>query len=172
MEFQFRGLFYLASTAWAQIDVGDFTITVRGRSAGCPEASAAIKQDLNNIGIYPRALLSPQLQLIIGGKKEDFYLNFDGGKIGREDQNYSLRFGRYGLLDVQFEYEQIPHLFDVDTARTPYNVNGSGQFSLPAGRRSHTPETTAEILVSDRLLILIMFVTGCLAPSMARISHF
>jgi MtrB/PioB family decaheme-associated outer membrane protein len=68
----------------------------------------------------------PQLQLIIGGKKEDFYLNFDSTKTGLNDQNYLLRFGRYGLVDVEFEWDQIPHLFSRNVARTPYGRDGGG----------------------------------------------
>ena len=63
------------------------------------------------------------MELQIGGKQEDFYFNFDSYKTGLNDQSYTLRTGRYGLLDMEFQWDQIPHWFSNDVARTPYAVN-------------------------------------------------
>ena len=65
----------------------------------------------------------PQLQLMIGGKKEDFYSILIRYKTGLNDQSYTLRVGRYGLLDMEFQWDQIPHWFSEGVARTPYAVN-------------------------------------------------
>jgi MtrB/PioB family decaheme-associated outer membrane protein len=67
---------------------------------------------------------------MIGGKKQDFYLDFNALNVGRDDQNYRLRFGRYGLVDVELEWDQIPHIFNIDNARTPYVMRG-GNYTLP-----------------------------------------
>ncbi len=125
----FALIFLLASTTWAQIDVGDFTISGAGEIGGLPRTFSGSKSTFEEYRDVPETVIVPELQLMIGGKKEDFYVNFDGLKPGREDQYYGLRFGRYGLLDVQFEWDQIPHLYDVQTARTPYNMNG-GNYTL------------------------------------------
>ena len=42
---------------------------------------------------------------------------------------YSLRFGEYGLLDVQAKFFEIPHFFSDHVASTPYDENG-GDFTL------------------------------------------
>jgi MtrB/PioB family decaheme-associated outer membrane protein len=85
------------------------------------------------------------LQLIIGGKKEDYYLNFNANEVGRNDQSYSLRVGRYGLVDMEFSWDQIPHIFSLDQARTPYGrPGGGGTFTLPS-----KPTTTAGTNVRD-----------------------
>jgi MtrB/PioB family decaheme-associated outer membrane protein len=42
---------------------------------------------------------------------------------------YKLRFGKYGLLDVQAEWFEIPHNFSTDLATTPYQESG-GNFTL------------------------------------------
>lgn len=123
----FALFFLLASTTWAQIDVGNFTISGAGEVGGLPMSRSGKDSKFEEYRDLPETVIVPELQLMIGGKKEDFYLNFDAGKVGREDQNFSLRAGRYGLLDIQFEWDQIPHLFD--TARTPFSTNG-GNFTL------------------------------------------
>lgn len=127
----FALFFLLASTTWAQIDVGDFTISGAGEVGGLPMSKTGRDAKFEEYRDLPETVIVPELQLMIGGKKQDFYLNFDAGKVGRDDQNYSLRFGRYGLLDVQFEWDQIPHLFNDNTARTPFTMNG-GTYTLPS----------------------------------------
>jgi putative beta-barrel porin MtrB/PioB len=121
--------FLLASTARAQIDTGDFIVSGSAEVGGLPRGLSGSDAKFQEYRDIPESVIVPELQLMIGGKKNDFYLSFDAGKVGREDQNYSLRFGRYGLLDVQFEWDQIPHLFDDSTARTPYMMNG-GTYTL------------------------------------------
>ncbi len=120
----------LASPSWAEIEVGDYTISgslevggLAGRRSGNEAKFDEYRQaDPNNY-------IVPQLQLLIGSKKEDFYMSFDSQKPGYNDQNYRLRFGRYGLLDVEFEWDQIPHIFNIDNARTPYVMRG-GTYTL------------------------------------------
>jgi MtrB/PioB family decaheme-associated outer membrane protein len=83
----------------------------------------------------------PELQLLIGGKKNDFFASFDSTKPGYRDQNYRLRFGLYGLLDVEAEWDQIPHLFSEGVARTPYRRDG-GTFHLDTKPTSNTSTGT------------------------------
>lgn len=125
----FALLFLFASTTWAQIDVGNFTISGAGEVGGLPQSVTGKTGKFEEYRDIPETIIVPELQLMIGGKKEDYYLEFDGLKPGREDQKFSLRAGRYGLLDIQFEWDQIPHLFNSDTARTPFNMNG-GNYTL------------------------------------------
>ena len=122
-------LFFLGSPAWAQIDLGNFSITGSAEVGGLPRHKNGNDAKFEEYRDLPESVIVPQLQLMIGGKKEDFYLNFDSTKTGLDDQNYRLRVGRYGLLDVEFEWDQIPHLFNSDTAGTPFATR-SGTFTL------------------------------------------
>jgi len=121
-------VFFLVSGAWAQIDMGDFTISGGGQVGGLAGHTGGVAK-FEEYRDIPESIIVPQLQLMIGGKKEDFYLDFDGGKVGRDDQNYRLRFGRYGLLDIEFEWDSILHNFNLDNALSPYYRNG-GNYQL------------------------------------------
>src|SRR3989337_265410 len=109
-----------SSLTWAQIDIGNFTITGEAEVGGLPRHKTGNDAKFEEYRDIPESVIVPQLQLMIGGKKNDFYLEFDSTKVGRDDQNFRLRLGRYGLLDVEFEWDQIPHVFNVDTAATPF----------------------------------------------------
>jgi hypothetical protein len=128
LTFAFFLLFFAART-WAQIDVGDYTVSGSAEVDGLPRGFNGDKSKFEEYRNVPESVVVPQLQLMIGGKKQDFYLNFDALNVGRDDQNYRLRFGRYGLLNLELEWDQIPHVFDVDNARTPYVMNG-GTYTL------------------------------------------
>ncbi len=123
----FALFFLLASTAWAQIDVGNFTISGAGEVGGLPMGKSGNDAKFEEYRDLPETVIVPELQLMIGGKKQDYYVDFDGSKVGREDQNFSLRAGRYGLLDIQFEWDQIPHNFGM--GKTPFGMNG-GNYTL------------------------------------------
>ncbi len=101
-------LILVTSAAWAQIDVGDYTVSGSGEIGGLPRTFSGDKAKFEEYRDIPESVIVPQLQLMIGSKKEDFYFKFDATNVGRNDQNYMLRFGRYGLLDIQFEWDQIP----------------------------------------------------------------
>ena len=134
-------LLLLSSPAWAQIEVGDFTIRGEGEFGGVLRDTNGKRQKFEEYRDLSETVIVPQLQLMIGGKKEDFYLNFDSSNLGRHNQNYLLRFGRYGLLDVEFEWDQFPHIFSLNTARTPYTMR-DGNYTL--GRRVNpTPNGAA-----------------------------
>jgi MtrB/PioB family decaheme-associated outer membrane protein len=119
-----------ACPAWAEMEIGDFIISGEGEITGLPQKRSGADAKFEEYRDIPETVIVPDLQLMIGGKKEDFYLEFDSSKVGRDDQNYRLRFGRYGLLDVEFEWDQIPHFFSHNTARTPYSRTGDGTYTL------------------------------------------
>jgi len=138
-------LFFLASPTWAQIDMGNFSISGEAEVGGLPVSRSGKDAKFEEYRDLRENAVVPQLQLMIGGKKEDFYLNFNSTEVGRDDQNYLLRFGRYGLLDMEFEWDQIPHIFSINTARTPYaRDGGGGTFTLAS-----KPATTAGTSVRD-----------------------
>lgn len=138
-------LVFLASLAPAQVEIGDVTITGEAEVSGLPRNFSGDRAKFEEYRDIPETAIVPQLQLMIGSKKEDFYASFDTTKPGRDDQNFRLRFGRYGLLDMEFEWDQIPHIFSVDTARTPYvKDDGGGTFTLAS-----KPASTAGTTVRD-----------------------
>jgi MtrB/PioB family decaheme-associated outer membrane protein len=138
-------LFFGAALSWAQVEVGDLTISGGAEVGGLPRTFTGNKSKFEEYRDIPESVIVPQLQLIIGGKKEDYYLNFNANEVGRNDQSYSLRVGRYGLVDLEFLWDQIPHIFSLDTARTPYlRGGGGGIFTLPS-----KPSSTAGPAVRD-----------------------
>ena len=131
---------FLISPAWGQINVGDYTISGGGEIGGLPRG---FKGNLSRFEQYrdiPESVIVPQLQLMIGGKKEDYYLYADSYKTGLNDQSYTLRVGRYGLLDMEFQWDQIPHWFDAKFARTPYSER-DGVFTLSSKPTATTATT-------------------------------
>jgi MtrB/PioB family decaheme-associated outer membrane protein len=120
----------LASRSWAEVEVGDYRISGSVEVGGLTGHTSGNETKFDEYRqADPNNYIVPQLQLLIGSKKEDFYLSFDSQKPGYRDQNYRLRFGRYGLLDFEFEWDQIPHAFNIDNARTPYVMKG-GTYTL------------------------------------------
>ena len=120
----------MLSPAMAQVDFAAFT------AQGSVEAGA-IPQPVpyNNIAEYQQyrdlaqQFIVPKLQLLLGDKAENYYVQFDAVNVAQKNQMYSLRFGKYGLLDVQAKFFEIPHDFSNGVASTPYNEEG-GTFSL------------------------------------------
>ena len=101
-------LLFCVSAAQAQIDIGNMIISGEAEVGGLPRHFDGEKAKFEEYRDIPESVVVPELQLFIGGKKEDFFLKFDATQVGRDDQNYKLRFGRYGLLDLEFEWDQIP----------------------------------------------------------------
>jgi hypothetical protein len=112
-----------------QWDVGNYTLTGEAEVGGLPRSLSGHKTKFEEYRDVPETVVVPELKLNIESKKNDYYLNFDAVNVGRDDQNYRLRVGRYGLLDVEFEWDQIPHLFNTDTAATPFRSK-DGTFTL------------------------------------------
>jgi MtrB/PioB family decaheme-associated outer membrane protein len=135
---------FLAAPAWSQIELGDFIISGAAEVTGLPMKKNGSDAKFEEYRDIPETLIVPEIQLMIGGKKEDFFIEFDSSKLGRDDQYYKLRFGRYGLLDVEFEWDQIPHVFSRGIAQTPYSHNGNGTYTL-----STKPITTAGTDIRD-----------------------
>ena len=102
---------FLISPAWGQINVGDYTISGGGEIGGLPRGFKGDRARFEEYRDIPETVIVPQLQLMIGGKREDYYLYADSYKTGLNDQSYTLRVGRYGLLDMEVQWDQIPHWF-------------------------------------------------------------
>jgi MtrB/PioB family decaheme-associated outer membrane protein len=117
------------SLAAAQIDVGNFTITGAGELDGLPRGFSGDKTKFEEYRDVPETVVVPEIELKAESKNNDFYIDGGALKVGRADQEYRLRMGKYGLLDMEFEWDQIPHRFNIDNALTPYTSQG-GNFTL------------------------------------------
>ena len=135
-------LLFLATNALAQVDLGGSTLSGEAEFGGMVRHRNGDRAKFEEYRDLPETLVVPHLELFIDSKKNDFYLEFDAGKVGRNDQSYLMRFGRYGLVDVEFQWDQIPHLFNVDTARTPYVMRG-GTYTLNSKPSSTAVDTVA-----------------------------
>ena len=98
---------FAISLTWAQVDVGDLTISGSAEVGGLPRTFKGDKAWFEQYRDIPESVIVPQLQLLIGGKKEEYYLNYNAVEVGRHDQGYNLRVGRYGLVDMEFSWDQI-----------------------------------------------------------------
>jgi MtrB/PioB family decaheme-associated outer membrane protein len=121
--------FLMVTLSPAQVDIGNYTASGSIEVGGMPSHRSGSTSKLEEYRDLPETIVVPQLELFIDSKKKDFYLEFDSLKTGRNDQSYRLRTGRYGLLDIEFIWDQIPHLFNVDNARTPFKMD-DGKYTL------------------------------------------
>jgi MtrB/PioB family decaheme-associated outer membrane protein len=71
-----------------------------------------------------------RLQLRFFTGDEAYTGEFGGSKWGREDQEFSLRAGRTGLWQFQFDWDQLPHLFST-TSRTLLHEVQRGVWAAP-----------------------------------------
>ena len=121
----------------AQVDLGPVTAEGQFEGGGfvqpVPYTEVAKFQEYRDLA---QQLIAPQLELLLGDKKQDFYFNFNAINTAQTNEMYNLRFGEYGLLDVQAQWQEIPHAFSTGVARTPYLQNG-GDFTL--GSRPAAP---------------------------------
>lgn len=60
------------------------------------------------------------------------FVNFTGGAVGRDDQYYSLTFGKYNLYRANAWFTSTPHVF-ASNARVLWDGAGTGNLTLPAG---------------------------------------
>jgi hypothetical protein len=82
------------------------------------------------------------------GNKPDsaHFVQFFGGGTGRDDQFYSLQFGRYNDWKVKLFYNETTHVF-TDTWKSLFNGEGSG--NLTTGLPSPTAVTTGSPTVGS-----------------------
>ncbi len=131
-------LFLLASAARAQLNVGDYTINGGAEVGGMWWHKNGQDSKFLEYRDLREQLVVPEIQLQIDRKQNDFYMDLDTTKTGYNDQYYRARFGRYGLLDMEFEWNQIPHFFD--KASTPFQGSEGHEFSYTlSSKASNAP---------------------------------
>jgi len=66
-------MFISASVIQAEIDIGEYTLSGSSEVDGLPRSFSGSKTQFEKYRDVPETLVVPQLQLLIGAKKEDFY---------------------------------------------------------------------------------------------------
>ena len=74
----------------------------------------------NNLGYYAE------------NRKTAWYVEGFGQNLGRSDQYYQLKFGRYGVFDIAAFFDSIPHLYSTE-AHSIWNGAGTGNLTLKDG---------------------------------------
>jgi MtrB/PioB family decaheme-associated outer membrane protein len=127
----------------AQVDLGDLGMTATGSIEAGGYAQPVPYNDVARFQEYrdlAQQIIVPQLRLLLNDKNEKYYVRVDAVNVGQTNEMYNLRFGDYGLLDVQAQWLEIPHFFSQDVASTPYHQDG-GDFTL-SSRPTGFPSAT------------------------------
>jgi len=140
----------MLSPAMAQVDFAQFTAQGSVEAGAIPQPvpydNAAEYQQYRDLA---QQFIVPQLQLILGDKAENYYVQFDAVNVAQKNQMYSLRFGKYGLLDVQAKFFEMPHDFSNGVASTPYNEEG-GNFTLSSKPTGTGPKLQSWLDANDK----------------------
>jgi len=68
-------------------------------------------------------------------EESGYFIDLKAKEIGLDDQNTSLKVGKYGKYQVEFVYDELPHRFAYD-AKSLYAGAGSGDLRLNSSLRS------------------------------------
>ena len=105
------------STGWVQVGLlGTFGKNTR---------SAA----LNEYGDWKSGPLATNLGFLAENRKTALYVSAMAENIGRSDQYYQVKVGRYGVFNVTAFFDSIPHLFST-TAKSIWEGVGTGNLTL------------------------------------------
>ena len=95
-----------------------------GEIGGLPRGFKGDRARFEEYRDIPESIIVPQLQLMMGEKKKITISMLTSLRPDWHEQ--------YGILDMEFKWDQIPHWFDADHARTPYGVEGDCRAFLEA----------------------------------------
>jgi MtrB/PioB family decaheme-associated outer membrane protein len=125
-------LIVAGGSAGAQVDIADYTAT------GSAEAGAFLQPvPATNVAKFreyqdlAQQIIAPELKLLLHDKQDRVFADFHALNVGQTNELYDLHFGDYGLLDIDAQWQEIPHFLSDDIAQSPYQQNG-GVFTLPS----------------------------------------
>jgi MtrB/PioB family decaheme-associated outer membrane protein len=128
-----------ASRVCAQVDIGPVTATGSAEVGAYPQplpyTQVAKFQEYSD---FAQQVIAPHLRLLLGGKEQEYYAKFDLVNVAQKNELYTLRTGKYGVLDIQAQWQEIPHFFSNGVAESPYQRSG-GTFSLVNRPSAPTP---------------------------------
>ncbi len=137
-------LIVLALTPWfvaAQVNVGNYTATGSAEVGAflqpVPATNVAKFREYQDLA---QQIIAPELKLLLHDKEDRTFADFHALNVGQTNELYDLHFGEYGLLDIDAQWQEIPHFFSDDIAASPYQQNG-GIFTLPSKPAAPAPAT-------------------------------
>jgi MtrB/PioB family decaheme-associated outer membrane protein len=85
------------------------------------------------------------------------YFEVAANRVGRKDQSFWLRSGKYGGWSLDLDWNQTPHLLS-NKAKTPYDYRGNGLFEVPSNvpivfKKLNTSSADAPSVLESDLLI-------------------
>lgn len=87
---------------------------------------------LNEYGDWRGDAVISKLGFLAENRATALYLSGQAENIGRADQSYQVKFGRYGVWDLTSYYDGIPHLYSTE-AKSLWDGIGTDTLTLRAG---------------------------------------
>jgi len=77
----------------------------------------------------PEGVYLEKLSVQTEHEKSNCYIDIKGRKLGLDDQDFALKTGKWGLMEMGVKYDQTPHVY-ANNARSFFVNNGNGNFGL------------------------------------------
>jgi MtrB/PioB family decaheme-associated outer membrane protein len=87
---------------------------------------------LNEYGDYKGGPLAASLGFLAENRKTALYISAIAENVGRSDQYYQVKVGRYGVFNVTNFFDSIPHTYST-TAKSIWDGVGTGNLTLKEG---------------------------------------
>jgi hypothetical protein len=129
----FVALLALVLAPWpaaAQVDIGNYTATGSAEAGAflepAPPTNVAKIREYQDLA---QQIIAPELKLLVHDNQDRVFADFHALNVGQTNELYDLHFGDYGLLDIDAQWQEIPHFLSDNIAQSPYQQNG-GNFTL------------------------------------------
>lgn len=81
--------------------------------------------------VIEEGFVANRFRLGLETKDRRWFSEFQGLDIGKDDQNYRVSLGQYGRYRLDFEWDQIPHLY-AQGAHSAFVRSEGGQYGFPS----------------------------------------
>ncbi|MBI3076712.1 MAG: MtrB/PioB family decaheme-associated outer membrane protein [Deltaproteobacteria bacterium] len=134
------GLLLGGPSAVAQLDLPDHTVKGEGEFGVRQIYGSHGSSKFEEYRHIPSGLFLDRLRLGVEDKEQRQFYELRVTEPLERDQNYQLRAGRYGRYAVQFEWDQLPHVFS-NTGRSLFR-GGADDLTIPSLVRSTLQSAT------------------------------
>jgi MtrB/PioB family decaheme-associated outer membrane protein len=121
----------LAAQAFAQTPPPPLQVTGSVTSAAQQVDNNSNSAKLSEYRDLSRKFFLPKLTFLVRDAQSGRVLDFVATNVGRKDQSILFNAGRPGRWSIKALWSETPHLYS-NKARTPYNTDGDGIFTVPA----------------------------------------
>ena len=125
----------------AQVDISKYTATGSAEVGAflqpVPATNVAKFREYQDLA---QQIIAPELKFLLHDKEDRTFVDFHALNVGQTNELYDLHLGEYGLLDIDAQWQEIPHFLSDDIAKSPYQQNG-GNFTLPSKPAAPAPGT-------------------------------